>query len=235
LAVPVLEGNAITNETSNTTSSTVTLPASVAADDIIILCIACDGGPTGFASSGGISMIERGRAPEGSVTMAFLLGRAAGSETTQDITWTGSQQLRVMALRISGIDNSIALADLIDVLGATSSGAGTTATPVSSASTVVDTLFISMVAVDRDRVDSGDTVSGTGWTEVGVSGSSGGANGAGLIVGELDQASIGTPADAAFGTWASDGFVSRTINIISIAPVVTELVFSRPINQSVMI
>jgi hypothetical protein len=115
-----------------------------------------------------------------------------------------------MFLRLSGVDVS---GDPIDAVGANNTGTSTTSTPTSPASTVVDTLFIGLVAVDRDRVDGADTVSGTGWSEVATSGSSSGANGAGLIVSELDQAAIGTPANPTFGTWTSDGFASFVFNV----------------------
>lgn len=230
MAVPVLEGTAITDVTSNATSATVTLPASVAADDIIILCISMDNAPTTFANSGGITMVEFGIDNEPSVTLVYMIGRASGGETTQNITWLGSQQGRIMALRISGVDSSAALLDLIDIIGAVTSGAGTTGNVAAITSTETDTLAICAVAVDRDRVDGADGLSDAqGFTEVGTSGSSGGANGAGLIVAEKDLASVGGSLSPTFGTWASDGFVTKMFNIFSTVPVTDGFVHSQAV------
>jgi len=222
MAVPVLETAQIHNITSNATSANILLPASIANNDIILMCAAMDGSPTGFSNSGGITMTEFGLSAEGTVTLVYLIGRASGGETLQTITWTGSQQGRFETVRISGVETSGTPLEKVDVIGSASTGAGTTVTPTSPASTADDTLYISNVAVDRDRVDSSDTVTGTGWTEVNPSGSSGGANGAGLITGELSQTTSGTPANPVFGTWASDGFAARVINIFSVAPSVSQ-------------
>lgn len=102
---------------------------------------------------------------------------------------------------------------MIDVTGAGLTGAGTTANPISSASTVTNTLFLGMVAVDANVVNDADTVSGTGWTEIGTSGNSGGTGGVGQVVASLNQASVGNPADPIFGTWTSDGYASFVFNI----------------------
>ena len=216
-----------------TSGSEVTLPASVAADDIIVIIFASDGDISSLASSGGITMTEILDVTEGNCGLNVLVGRASGSETTQDVTWTGSQQGRFMALRISGVDNGIAIADIADIIGteATSSAATTLAAPAITTGTD-DTLAIAAVCVDRDRLDSGDVVTWTSGTDVGVAGSSGGANGAGLAVAEKDMASGGGTLDATFGTWASDQCVAIQFNILSVAAGPT---FDRSLSDTVTV
>lgn len=213
MAIPVIEGTAITNLVSNATADTITLPASVAANDIIIIICAMDGAPTGFASSGGITMTEFMISAEASdCTIVALWGRASGGETVQNLTWTGSQQGRFMALRISGALES---GSPIDVVGAASSSGGATTLAITALTPgETDTLAIASVCVDRDRVDATDGLStANGFTETGISGSSGGANGAGLIVAEKDMPTITSTLSPTFGTWASDECVGRMFNV----------------------
>lgn len=213
MTVPTVEATQIHNQSSTaetTGAITITGLGLVEGDYVFAFC-ALDG-TGGNPASVGYTPIQNG--DEGNVECECLFKRmGATPDTTITITWTGTQQGRFMIVRIAGaLDNS---GDPMDATGTTFTGVSTFALPVSPASTVVDTLFLSFVAVDRDRVDGADTVTGTGWTEVGTSGSSGGAQGAGLIVGELDQASIGTPANASFGTWSADQSVAYTFNIKS--------------------
>ena len=217
MAIPTVEATQITNVTSNaTTTGAITLTlGTISPGDIIFVFCAIDGTaatPTGSGNnSGAMTAVSVGGNPdEGTVETECLYAmQGATVDTTITVNWTGSEQGRFMYVRVAGGHPSAP----IDVIGTNLTGAGTTATPVSSASTAIDTLFMSCVAVDRDVVNAADTVSGTGWVEVGTSGASGGANGAGLIVAELDQASVGTPANAVFGTWASDGRAAYTFNI----------------------
>ena len=207
-AIPVIEGS--TNTNISGTSSTVNLPSGVSANDIIILVISLDGTAGNPQSSGGISMTQFGGTSQGTVELFYLWGRASGGETTQGITWTGNENGIVNAIRISG---ALQTGSPLDVIGTGSTGATTTLTPVSSASTVTNTLFISAVAVDSNKVAGADTVTGTGWTEVGTSASQGATSGAGIIVGSLNQATVANPADPVFGTWVSDGVAGNTFSI----------------------
>jgi hypothetical protein len=216
MAIPTVAATQIHDQATNvTTTGAITLSlGTISEDDVIIILTALDGTP-GVVSvsgnqSGSATVIRRNDETNVQAT-AHRLIVGATPDTTITTSWTTSQQGRIMFVRLTGVDVT---GDPIDAVGANNNGTGTTATPTSPASTVVDTLFIGMVAVDRNRVDAADTVTGTGWSETGTSGSSGGANGAGLIVGELDQASIGTPANPVFGTWTSDEFASFVFNVI---------------------
>jgi len=216
MAVPVLETTAETNTpTSNQTSQSVTEPSGIVDDDIIIIWVALDGSPSNIASVGFDNVFETS---QGTVLLACLIKRASSESGAYTVTWTGGQQGRFHAQRISGCRVGGAQLDVIDVIGTANTGVGTTASPTRITSTEIDTLCLSAVAVDRDRVDGADSPSGTGWTETGVSSSSGGANGAGAISAENDMPTIAQVEALTFGTWASDGFVSNMINLGSVEP-----------------
>ena len=219
MAIPTVEATQFFNVTSNaTTTGAITLAlGTISEGDHIIVFCALDGtagNPTGSGNNSGAGTTIQST-DQGTVEAeAIIFRQGATVDTTITINWTGNEQGRFLLVRIAGAKTDGTVASVVDVIGASFDfGAGTTATPVSSASTVVNTLFLSFVAVDNARVDAADTVTGTGWTQVGTSGSSGGSTGAGLIVAELDQASVGTPANAVFGTWVSDGRAAYTFNI----------------------
>lgn len=208
----VVETTAISNQTSNATSkSDVTSPSGAVNNDIIIIAMAFDG--TGAVpTSTDFATITQAQNPNARVEITFLWKRSSGSEPANyTVSWTGSEQARFMTVRVSGCTTS---GDPWDVI---SSGVGNNASTTNVVdrltSTVVDTLAFYGLACDRDRIDSGDTITGTGWGSISTSGSSGGANGAGLIVGTNEMASIAQVEAGTFGTWASDENASRGFNL----------------------
>ena len=207
MAVPVLETITEQNFSGNDTTFDVSVPSGVAIDDIILIVIALDGNAGAPTSANFANLLTTS---EGSVEIHVLWKRATGSDSgVYTVNWTGKEDGRFVVIRVSGC---IASGDPWDVIAAGVTNAGSTTNAATEpTSTVIDTLMLGFCAVDRDRVDSGDIPSG--WTEIGTSGSSGGANGAGLIAGEIDQASIGTPTALTFQTWASDGNASRCFNL----------------------
>ncbi len=212
MAIPVVETTAISNQTSNASSKTdVTSPSGVLADDIVLIFIAIDGDAANpEANADGFATLTS--FPEGADEIYVLWKRSTGSEPANyTVNWTGNEQARFMTVRVSGCVTS---GDPWDVISSGVSNSATTTNVISRlTSTVIDTLALYAVAVDRNRVDATDTITGTGWTEVGISGSSGGANGAGLIVGENDMPSIEQVEAGTFGTWASDQNASRGFNL----------------------
>jgi len=215
MAIPTVEATQVFDVTSaSTTTGAITLSlGTISENDIILALVALDGtdgNPTGSGNNSG-AMTAVQSTDEGTVECEALWVRQGSTvDTTITINWTGSEECRVILARIAG---AITTGSIIDVVGTGLTGSGTTATPVSSASTVVDTLFISFVSVDGAKVDDADTVTGTGWTELGTSNNTGGGPGIGSIAAELDQASIGTPANAVFGTWSADNYAAYTFNI----------------------
>jgi len=192
VAIPVIETITEQAFSGNDNTFDVNVPSGVAADDIILILIALDGNaafPTSanFATLLGVS--------QGAVEYFVLWKRATGADSgTYTVNWTGNQQGMFFVLRVSGCITS---GNPWDVIANTvSNSATTTNAAIEPTSTVIDTLMIGGCAVDRDRVDSADEPNG--WTEVGTSASSGGAGGAGIIVGQINQASIGTPTALTF-------------------------------------
>jgi len=220
MAVPILETSAITNETGNFESTLVTEPSGLVDNDIILIWVSLDGSVSGINSSGFDLVFETNNGT--SNTLGLLIKRASSESGAYTVNWTGSQQGRFMSQRISGCRSTGTQLDVIDITGTANTGTATTASPTRITSTEIDTLCLSAVGVDRDRVDAADVPSGTGWTEVDISGSSGGANGAGLICAENDMPLIEQVEALTFGTWASDDFVSNMINLK--APLSTKIV-----------
>jgi len=208
MAVPVLETvGTVTDVTSNSTNATINAPSGIADDDILIAIVALDGDAANPTITDFATITS---ASEGAVEVYFLWKRASSESGNYTINWTGSEQGRMFMIRVSGC---ITTGDPWDVIS--SSVTNTTDDNVINrlTSTVVDTLAIYAVAVDRAVVDGADTITGTGWTEVGTSGSSGGNGGAGLIAGENDMASIAQVEAGTFGTWSLEQSVSRGFNL----------------------
>ena len=212
MAIPVVETTAISNQTANATSkSDVTSPSGVLADDIVLIFIAMDGDAANpEADADGFATLTS--FPEGADEIYILWKRSTGSEPANyTVNWTGAEQARFMTVRVSGC---ITTGDPWDVISAGVSNSASTTNVINRLiSTVIDTLALYAVAVDRNRVDGADTITGTGWTEVGTSGSSGGANGVGLIVGKNDMPLVEQVEAGTFGTWASDQNASRGFNL----------------------
>lgn len=216
MAIPIVETTAISNQTTNATSKTdVTSPSGVVADDIVLIFIAIDGnGSNAEADADGFATIDS--AASAPIEIVMLWKRSTGSEPANyTVNWTGSEKARFMTVRVSGC---ITTGDPWDVVSSAKiQGVTTTHTLNRLTSAVVDTLALYGCSVDNDKVDDADTITGTGWTEVGISGSSGGADGAGLLVGKNDMPLIEQVEAGTFGTWTADENVSRGFNLIGAA------------------
>ena len=221
MAEPILQTSAETDLTSSDNTVDVTEPAGINDDDIILIWCVVDGNPTGFASAG-FDLVFEDTFTDSTPTLALLIKRASGESGVYPVTWGGgAEQGRFMSQRISGCRVGGAQLDVIDVISPETEADSTSITATELISTEVDTLVISGCAVDRDRVDSGDTASTNSFTTVGTSGSSGGAGGAGLICGEKDLAGVGGSGSCLFGTWSTgDTIVARMINLGSVEPAV---------------
>lgn len=231
MAIPILQTNAVSNLTSNETSLVCTEPSGIVDNDIIVIICAHDGGIANIASSGFTFVARR---LEGNVTISYLQKRASSESGTYTVTWSTNQQCRIMIIRVSGC---VTTADPIEVIGIQQPESGSTTNACPAITTLSnDTLAVCALACDRDRVDSADGFSiANGFTKEGVSGSSGGANGAGLIVGEKDIATEGGTLSPTFGTWVSDQNISLMFNMKSIEP--PTVVVQQPliVNQSLTI
>jgi len=217
MAVPVLETEAVTNVTSNSTSMEVIKPASIADDDVVLIGIEIDGASANPNMDGETGWTRIATIEQGTTELAVFAKRitnAAGEPSTWTIDWTGSEQARAQAIRVSGVHTSGNFWELS--LG--NSGSGTTITSNGLTTSNDDQLCIAFHGADRDVISGSSTVGGTGWSlEVGTPGSSGGANGAGILLAEKDIATAGATEDATT-TISTDGWASIQVSLQSVLP-----------------
>jgi len=210
MTVPVIETTSLKNQTSNVETTVITAPSGIQTGDLLFIIIALDGDAANPSASGFVQMPATS---EGTVELYFLRKTAElADESKADYTvnWTGSQQGRFIMCRISG-----KIGTGIHIVGTGNTGNATTAAVNAITTTVVNTLAIACCAVDRDRVDDADDLTiPNGFTEFQTSGSSGGANGVGLIVAQKDMPVAADTLQPTFGTWVSDGFASRMVTIL---------------------
>ena len=217
MTIPVAEATQIHDQSSSgTTTGAITLSlGTISTDDIILVICALDGNegnPTGSGNQSG-SMNQVQLISESNVEIEMLWLRVGATpDTTVTISWSGTQQGRFMIVRISG---ALQTGNIVDVVGTGTTNSSTaTAAVTAITSTVVNTLVIAGVAVDRNRVDAADGLTvANGFVELGVSGSIVGANGAGLLCGEKDLATITSSLSPTFGTWTADQMANYMINI----------------------
>jgi len=212
MPIPVVQTTVDTNLASGT-SATVTVPSGVAADDIILLFIALDGtGGLPEANSDGFAQLFNDSAFTIEVEGSCLWKRATGADSgTYTVNWTGTEAGRCTAVRVSGCVTS---GDPWDVISASvKSNGGATNTLSRLTSTVVDTLAIYGLFCDRNRIQAADTITGTDWTEVSISGQNGGGGGAGNITASNPMASVAQVEAGTFGTWSGDENFSKGFNL----------------------
>jgi hypothetical protein len=232
MAVPINESVSEASGSGSGGTLTITAPTGIADDDILATFIFMDG-DAGAPVISGFTREDSFTTSQSTAEIFFLWKRASSESGNYDVTWTGNESVHGTMIRVSGCRTGESPVHVIET-GVT--GTGTTATPTALTTTLADCLVLSGVAVDREAVDSGDAPSGTGWTEVGTSGSSGGANGIGWITAENDQATAGTVESLTFGTWTSDGFATNMIALTATAsPPSTGPTSTHMVNQSVMI
>jgi len=235
MAVPVLETEAITDITASVTTIEVTKPASLADNDVVVIAMALDGDAGDANMDGETGWTRIVAVSEGAVELFVWYKRitdAAGEPSTWTIDWTGTEQGRVQSIRVSGCITS---GDPTE-LGATNTGNSVTSTALSFNTSNDDQLAISIHVKDRDRIDSGDVIAGTGWTiEIGTPGSSGGSQGAGMLNAEKDIATAGATEDSTVTTAASDQWATVQVSLLSISPVapttVVPLVINAPLTM----
>lgn len=234
--IPIIETFTVENVTGGgQTSVDLTPPAGIVENDMIIIVVAIDGDA---ANPQAPDFVQFGGTSEGDTELYYLIKRATASEpVTYDVTWTGAQAGRFTVLRISGVLQSGAAIDTIDVIGAGVIGLGTTGPVAAITSTEIDTLAICAISVDSNVVDAADGFSDAqGFVEEGTSGSAGGGAGVGQIIGSKDLPAIGSSLSPTFGTWSIEEFATRMFNLKPVPAVVVIRTFSTAVtNISAMI
>lgn len=146
MAFPVIAGTQKSVEGASVTAHDITMPASVAADDILIGWCFQDGDAGGFSWPAGWTEIQDGTV--GATVASSTIGwrRATGGETTVQVTSTNAERSSHIAIRITGAHTTTAPA-----ISASATGSSTTPNPDSLNPAdwdVEDTLWIAWYAVD---------------------------------------------------------------------------------------
>jgi len=226
--IPIIETFTVAN-TSPVTTLDVNAPAGLVQNDMIIIVVSLDGDAANPQSTG---FTQFGQTSQGTTELYYLIKRATASEpATYTVTWTGSEAGRFTVLRISGVLQSGAAIDTVDITGAGATGDATTANVPAITSTEIDTLAICAVSVDGNVVDAADGFSDAlGFVVEGTPGS-GGGGGAGQIIGSKGIQAIESSLSPTFGTWTAQGFGTRMFNLKPVSAVVAERVFSTAITN----
>ena len=105
MAVPVVQGTQTSTTNTAGTSHTVTLPASVAAGEMVLVTVAFSGVTT-YTLPSGWSQVNTG--PNTWTSVSAVLQRATGGESSMTITTASSVRMAARAFRISGAHQTIA-------------------------------------------------------------------------------------------------------------------------------
>ena len=146
MAFPSIAGTQTSVETASVAAHDVTLPASVAADDILIAWVFQDGASGGFSWPAGWTEVLDSAvvSTEASVTVGWR--RATGGETTVQVTSVNAERSTHIAVRITGAHTTTA-----PEFSATATGTSANPNPDSLNPTnwdVEDTLWIAWQAND---------------------------------------------------------------------------------------
>jgi hypothetical protein len=197
-------------------SITVDFPATVNADDLLIVCIMVDADNAGtntqvFTENTTTDFTHVGSSGSNAVDCYVNVFQkvADGTEDGGSVTFDsseGTDEIIAFCIRVSGVDTTTPIY--------------TTATTASNPGGNSTSFAASVAATDRNdsmafyaaAFDGGDgdpfSVSGTGWTELAEGDSPSGStsgNDVGGSVGNLTQATAGTPAQPTIASSASDG------------------------------
>ena len=145
MAFPVIAGSQLSGEGASVNTHDVTLPASVAAGDLIIAWIFKDGNSTFAWPSPWVELADQTISTVACMTIGYLI--ASGGETTVAVTATGTAERSThIAIRITGWHGTTPPA-----ISTVATGASTTPNPGSlnpAAWDVEDTLWIASYGID---------------------------------------------------------------------------------------
>lgn len=97
-ATPVILGSATCNQASDTTSHPITMPASIAAGDYLLICFVKDGGAAADTLAGWTTLASI--ASGSSETHTMVYARVATGGDTATVTTAGNEKSAAVALRI---------------------------------------------------------------------------------------------------------------------------------------
>jgi len=213
LAEVVFESFAESQESSNTTSTTINLPTGTVEGELLIATVATDGETdASLAAPSGWTLLHR-EASSDDVSLAVWWKVATASEPTNyDFTWSGSEEAYGFIMRFSGQ----AASNPIHTFNSSTGSGSSPQTP--AVTTTVDNCMILRIGgfddddVDADAGDAGDA----GMTDhttitMNESGSGNGTASGGAAY--AMQATAGSSGTADFALTASEQYVTLTIAI----------------------
>ena len=147
MAFPVVAGSQTSQQTTNSTSSNVTLPANIQAGDLIIAFVAADSGAGAMTWPSPWVEIKDDAGTGFQFSVGYLI--ASGGETTVAVTH-GSERSNHLAIRITGWHGTTP-----PEITAVASGSSTTPNPGSLSPSwgAADTLWIAVLGCDNTTTD----------------------------------------------------------------------------------
>lgn len=163
MVAPVLATTSSVNSGSGT-STTLTAPASISNDDLLVITLALDGaaGNPSVANDGtGAAWVREISEVDGNQELHIFMKIAASETGNYTVSWTGTEGFVCRADRITG-----ALTTDFFEQGTAQSSSGTSspATSLSFTPNTDNNLMYSCYAIDRNRITDGQADDGTGWT-----------------------------------------------------------------------
>ena len=224
MTVPVVEALTPTTFDTDATAHLVAMPATVNADELLLMLFTADGNPT-ITTPSGWSIIAAATAYGTSVTAIVYGKKAVGDEdgTTVDVVTSASEQAAAQVYRISGWGGTLAT-DV--VAGTPATGGNTNPDPPSASWTwgALDELIIASA-----HYSSAVTISAypTNYTDGTFTTSGGGA--AGGMVASARRALTAAASPENPGTFTTSGSVFWVTNTIAIKPLAVADRRGRPV------
>ena len=164
MPAPVLASSSSVNSGSGT-STTLTAPASITNNDLLVITLALDGasGNPSVANDGtGAAWVREISEDNGGNQELFVFMKIAASETgNYTVSWTGTEGHVCRCDRITG-----ALTSDFYETGTINNSSGTSSPAVALSMTpnTDNNLMYAVYSIDRNRITDGQADDGTGWT-----------------------------------------------------------------------
>ena len=247
MAFPTIATSAVGDQTSNSTSWTITYPSSIASGDLLLVIISSDGTATASDAATGFTLVRAAVDGDTAANKIVIFEKIADGTETGTFTYTnsGSEQGSWLALRITGWYGSGLPAngagqqdgDGMSIVSyapaATSPGTailvGVSGGAMNPANwDVEDTLWIACGAWDSTPTATAKDANYTYPT--GMPRTSGGAGGAGLAVSYRENA-VASEDPGDYTISASENWVSAFIAVRPAAAAVTRVPYFQPYTQ----
>ena len=204
--------------TGSGTSITVTAPTSISNGDLLVFVISFDGtaaNPSVSNDGTGASWVREVYEDGSNQELAVFMKIAASETGDYTCNWTGNEGVVANCLRITGHLSS----GYFELGTATNAGGNTSPSNAASMTPNTDNnLMLACHAIDRDRITSGQSDGGTGWTTLTCE-ESGGAGGSACAISTKTITTAAASSDSTFSLSTNDTFSTIQIAVRSEAPV----------------